>query len=457
MEKTLQPEVDLLLKNGLIVTGTDSVSADLAISKGKVVAYLDRGVPARARNVIDVKGKWILPGMIDVHTHFRHMGDHADDLGDVTRSAAYGGVTTVISFISFDTKIPVDEGIKQFIEGQKNSCLTDFSFHLRLIPELDFIKQIPKAISLGIPSFKISLGYKKKGLSFPDELIFFTMETIRDNHGILMVHSENGAIIEALENRFFKEQPDYPMILAWSRPPFTEAESISRIRYLATGTGCPTYIVHLSTALGLEETKRARDSGLTFFVETCPQYLLLTDQTLLAKKGLAKIGPPLRGDGDNQSLWEGIREGWIDTIGSDHVAYRQSSKQDLISSPFGAPGVETALSLMLSEGVIKKKISIHRLVQILSTTPAKIFGLYPKKGALQQGSDADIVIIDPDSERVIQAKNQHSNSDYTLFDGWKIRGRPVMSFLRGELLLDGEEIKQKPGYGRFLSRTRENI
>lgn len=453
MESIFKTEIDLLLKNGVIVTEAGNLLADLAISKGKVLGFFEREFPIHAKKIVDAKGKWILPGIIDVHTHFRHMGDHADDLEDVTRSAAFGGVTTIISFISFDTKIPVDEGINKFINTKNDCCFTDFSFHLRLFPELEFIKQIQKAIRLGINSFKISLGYKKRGLSFSDELIFLTLEEIRDNQGILMVHSENGAIIEVLENRLFKEQPDNPMVLAWSRPPFTEAESISRIRHLAMGTCCPIYIVHLSTALGLEEIKRAKDSGLKFFVETCPQYLLLNDQLLLTKKGLAKIGPPLRNSADSQSLWEGIKNGLIDTMGSDHVAYYQSSKQDIVSSPFGAPGVETLLNLVLGEGVLKKKITINRLVQILSTTPAQIFGLYPKKGTIQPGSDADLVIVDPNAEHTIQAKKQHSNSDYTLFEGWKIQGKPVMSFLRGEVLLNGEMIEQKPGYGKFITRN----
>jgi dihydropyrimidinase len=453
MENISKSEIDLLIKNGQIITETEQLFADLAISKGKVVGFFEREFPIHAKKIVDVQGKWILPGIIDVHTHFRHMGDHADDLEDVTRSAAFGGATSIISFISFDTRIPVDEGIKKFIDSKNDCCFTDFSFHLRLFPEIDFIKQIPKAIKLGINSFKVSLGYKKKGLSFSDELIFLTMERIRDNKGILMVHAENGAIIEVLENRLFREHPDNPLILAWSRPPFTEAESISRMRHLAMGTGCPIYIVHLSTALGLEEIKRAKDSGLEFFVETCPQYLLLNEQDLLAKRGLAKIGPPLRSSTDNQSLWEGVRNGLINTIGSDHVAYYESSKKDIISSPFGAPGVETLLNLVLSEGVLKKKVTIHRLVQILSTTPARIFGLYPKKGTIQPGSDADLVIIDPSIEYVIQARKQHSNSDYTLYEGWKVQGGPVMSFLRGEILLNGEMLEQKPGYGKFLARN----
>lgn len=447
-----QDQVDLLIKNGTIATEYATFRANLAISQGKIVGVFDDKLPITANAIIDAQGKWILPGIIDVHTHFRHMGDHVDDLGDVTRSAAFGGVTTIISFISFDTKIPVVEGISKFIEDHKSDCFTDFSFHLRLFPEPEFIKQVSSAIDLGINSFKISLGYKKKGLVFPDDLIFMAMEEIRDNRGLIMVHSENGAIIELLENRLCEEMPDDPMIFSLSRPPYTEVEAISRICNLARATKCPIYIVHLSTAAGLAEIKKVKKPGFEIYVETCPHYLLLDNQILKAKKGLAKIAPPLRSSYDNQALWDAVKAGLIDTVGTDHVAYHSSDKRDLMSAPFGAPGVENLLNLMLSEGVFKRKISLTRLVQLLSTNPAKIFGLYPKKGTIQPGSDADLVIIDPDAEHVIQAKTQHTNADYSLFEGWKIKGKPIMSILRGQILLQDGALMQKSGFGKFISR-----
>lgn len=457
MKFSEESQVDVLIKNGLVVTESQTMSASVAIHDEKILGLLDRDFPIHAKTVVDAAGKWILPGTIDAHTHFRHMHQHADDLGDVSRSAAFGGVTTIVSAISFDRKILVEEGINSFIDAQKGRCFTDFGFHLRLFPEQEFANQVPKAIKLGVSSFKISLGYKKRGLVFPDDLIFSAMEVIRDHKGILMVHAENGVVIDLLENRFFEQKSQNPLILARSRPPYTEAEAISRMRWLAGGTGCPVYIVHLSTALGLDEAKRTREAGARFFIETCPQYLLLNEEVLLTMKGLAKIGPPLREITDNQSLWDGLKNDLIDTMGSDHVGYKKSKKQDMISAPFGAPGVETLLGLMLSEGVLKKRISINRLVQVLCSNPARIFGMYPQKGSLQPGSDADLVIIDPNEEYVIKAETQHTNADFSLYEDWKLKGKPVMTLLRGKVLLNRDRLEQQAGYGKFIQRRCPDI
>jgi dihydropyrimidinase len=288
------------------------------------------------------------------------------------------------------------------------------------------------------------------------------MEMVADGGGVLQLHCESGNIIEYLENKLIAEGHTHPTDFPAACPDWAEEEAINRAVNMGAATRCPTYVVHLSTRLGLERIKQAQAQGQPVWTETCPQYLLLSDAELARYGPLAKIGPPLRPeDGpDRDALWRGLEQGYISIVASDHAPYPQELKQpgwDNIfvdaegrSVPFGSPGIETIVPLMYSQGVVQRGLPIWWLARVMAENPARIFGLYPRKGVIQVGSDADLLILDPRGDRVITAREHHSNAGYTLFEGWPIKGRPWMTLLRGKVLLDQGQLAQQPGYGKFL-------
>jgi dihydropyrimidinase len=303
------------------------------------------------------------------------------------------------------------------------------------------------------------MAYKKRQMKVSNEFMLRAMQTIKRLGATAMVHAENGEMIDVLEDQAIAAghrgaEHFYP-----TRPNVAESEAINRAIDIATYVGCPLYIVHLSSAEGLARIKQARDAGLPVWTETCPQYLLLNDDDMRRHGALAKIAPPLRTANDNEALWAGISRGVIPVLATDHASYpldaKEVGKSDIFQAPFGAPGVETLVPLAFSEGVVERKLSPSWLAQVLSENPAKIFQIYPKKGALQVGSDADLVVIDPERRTVIQAKNLHQGAGYTLFEGREVRGWPVLTMVRGQVLLDNGELKQGPGFGQFLHRPMD--
>jgi dihydropyrimidinase len=292
------------------------------------------------------------------------------------------------------------------------------------------------------------------------------MEHVSAGNGVLQLHCESGNIIEYLENKLLGEGHTHPTDFPAACPDWAEEEAINRAIRMGAATNCPTYVVHLSTQLGLERIKQAQATGQLVWTETCPQYLLLSDAEMAKVGPLAKIGPPLRAeDGpDRDALWRGLEQGYTSIIASDHSPHPKEFKQigwdnifvtpEGTSVPFGSPGMETIVSLMYSEGVVKRGLPIWWLARVMSENPARIFGLYPRKGVIQVGSDADILIIDPQGDRIITAGDHQSKAGYTLFEGWQVNGRPWMTLLRGKVLLNSDgELDQKPGYGQFLSAT----
>jgi dihydropyrimidinase len=300
-------------------------------------------------------------------------------------------------------------------------------------------------------------AYKKRGMLFTDDQLLRGMELTGAHGGIAMVHAENGHVIDYLEDKLAREGKTGPEFYLASRPHFAEAEAVGRAIEIAGFARCPLYVVHLSTAAGLEHIARARTRGQTVYAETCPQYLLLTDAEMPRQKGLAKIAPPLRWDADREALWTGLAQGFVQTLGSDHAPFTVKDKvvgeRDIFEAGFGMPGIETMLPLTLGEALRAGRLTVPQLAAAASENAAKIFGLYPRKGVIKPGADADLVVVDPDAEWTVSARDLHSRAGYTCFEGWRVQGRIVMSWLRGRPLVKDGRLHQLPGYGRFLRRT----
>jgi dihydropyrimidinase len=454
-------KVDTIVRGGQVVTSSQVYSAAIAISGEKIVALGPEELLPPADNYIDAEGKLILPGLIDSHVHL----DGHDTYALGSRAAAYAGLTTLVPFGNYnlEQEETLPAAIHRIREEVEASALVDFGFHFILQNRPYILDTIPQALEMGVKSYKMFMSYKKRpGRLCDDEYICRAMELVAAGGGVLQLHCESGNIIEYLENKLIAEGHVHPTDFPSAAPDWAEEEAINRAIQMGAATRCPTYVVHLSTQLGLERIKRAQAMGQPVWTETCPQYLLLSDAEMARQGPLAKIGPPLRADDgpDREALWRGLAQGYTSIIASDHAPHPPELKKlgwdnifvtpEGASVPFGSPGVETIVSLMYSEGVVKRGLPIWWLARVMSENPARIFGLYPRKGTIQVGSDADLLIMDPGGDRVITAQDHQSNAGYTLFEGWQVTGRPWMTLLRGQVLLNQGKLEQKPGYGRFL-------
>jgi len=455
-------KVDTIVHGGLVVTSTSAIEAAVAIKGERIVAVGDPDTLPPADRYIEATGKYILPGAIDCHVHFGQV----DDWSVGPQAAAHAGLTTIMPFHVFDpvegkTLTQVVHEVKE--EGRAKSVV-DFALHLVLTNRPEALNDLPEAFGLGVTSFKMFMTYKKRvNRMCSDAHILKAMEMITAHSGLLQVHAENGELIDYLEDKAIAEGRVRPTDYPATAPPIAEAEAINRAIVLAEIANCPLYIVHLSTKAGLEHIKQAQNQGQRVWTETCPQYLLLTEEEMERLGPFAKIGPPLRSaDMVNQNaLWEGSAQGHISTIGSDHSVHPREAKErgwdnvfiapDGRSIPFGAPSMETLVPLMYDEGVVKRGLPIWWMARVLAENPARLFGIYPRKGVIQPGSDADLLIWDPKPERTIHAADLHSRAGVTLYEGWKVHGNPWMTLLRGKVLLNNGKLEQQPGYGRFLT------
>ena len=454
--------VDTVVVGGQIVTSSQVYEASIAIDGEKIAAIGPENLLPPADNYIDASGMFVLPGLIDCHVHLDGHDNYA--LGSL--AAAHAGLTTLVPFGTYN--LEGDETLPQAInrsrEEVERTALTDFGFHFILQNRPNILDSLPEALDMGVKSYKMFMTYKKRPYRMcDDDYICQSMEMVARGGGVLQLHCESGNIIEYLENKLLSEGHTHPTDFPSACPDWAEEEAINRAVKMAAATNCPTYVVHLSTQLGLERIKQAQALGQRIWTESCPQYLLLSDEEMAKYGPLAKIGPPLRpADGpDQDALWRGLEQGHISITASDHAPYPQELKQvgwDNIfvdaegrSVPFGSPGVETIVPLMYSEGIVKRGLPIWWLARVMSENPARIFGLYPRKGVIQVGSDADLLILDPGGDRVITSKDHHSNAGYSLFEGWEVQGRPHMTLLRGQVLLNQGELQQQPGYGGFLA------
>ncbi len=460
--------VETIVGGGQIVSSSHVYTAAIAIAGEKIVAIGPEELLPPADNYIDASGKYVLPGLIDCHVHLDGHDDYA--LGSL--AAAHAGLTTLIPFGTYnlegDETLPAAIGRSK--EEVEHSALTDFAFHFILQNRPSILQGLPQAMEMGVKSYKMFMTYKKRPYRMcDDDYICQSMEMVAAGGGVLQLHCESGNIIEYLENKLIEQGHTHPTDFPTACPDWAEEEAVNRAVKMAVATKCPTFVVHLSTQLGLERIKQAQGSGQRIWTESCPQYLLLSDAAMAQYGPLAKIGPPLRPeDGpDRDALWRGLEQGHISIVASDHAPYPQELKQpgwDNIfvdnqgrSVPFGSPGVETIVPLMYSEGVVKRGLPIWWMARTLSENPARIFGLFPRKGVIQVGSDADLLILDPKGDRIITAKDHHSNSGYSLFEGWEVNGHPWMTMLRGKVLLHDGTLQQQPGYGRFLESGEPRV
>jgi dihydropyrimidinase len=442
---------DLVIKNGKIINAGGIFEANIVIKDEKIVAFTKEEYTPPSSRYIEAEGKYLFPGLMDSHVHFYY-----DDLQTLAKSAGYGGLTTILAFIRGEVDQNMIENIKKYKEEGKEVSILDFGFHVYLFEHPRFLKDIQKAAKLGVNSFKMFLGYKKRGMMVSTEFMLNAFKTIRSCNGMGMVHAEDGELIDYLEDQFAAAGLTGVMDFGKTCPDTAEELAVIRAIELANVSDCPLYIVHLSTAKGLRRVKEALHVGRNIFVETCPQYLLLTDADMLRHGPNAKIGPPLRSREDNEALWGGLKDGDISVVSSDHSAHAPEWKgpgwKNIFKAPFGMIGVETIAPLTFYEGCVKRNFPLTWFAKVMSENPAKIFGLYPKKGVIRVGADADITIFDPEKEATIRSKDMHSKAGYTVYDGWKVKGCPVTTILRGQVLLNNGTLEQKPGYGKFLPR-----
>ena len=436
---------DGIIRNGRVVTAQGVRTADIAIEQG-IIRAVGSDLGRSSAPAIDAEGLLVLPGVIDVHTHPVYL----DDLASLPVTAAHGGVTTVIHYAYAKPGEGLMEAIDRFREESLGVSVLDFALHGGLFDPANQSHEIPQAHAAGVTSHKMFMTYAKLGWMTDDYQLMRTLDILGRVGGMGMVHAENGLATDYLEDRTLAAKEDPLEAFVATRPAILEAEAIHRAIAMAQVAGCPLYIPHMTARLGINEVARARAAGYRVYAEACPQYLTLTDADLRRLGPLVKIGPPLRSEEDRLALWRALADGVLDTVASDHAAKDKRQDDDFFAAPYGSPQVETMLPLVYDGGVNGERITLSRLARVMSENPARIFGLYPKKGAILPGSDADLVLFDPTAEETITHATQHSNAAYTAYEGRPVRGRVVLSMQRGEILVEEGKLKAKPGCGQFL-------
>ncbi len=456
-------QYDLLICNGTVVTGGRMFRADVGI-RGETIAAVGPNLPREgAAQVIDATGKYVFPGIIDVHVHPVYL----DDVEHSSRVAAYGGITTLLHFVYARTGESLLQKVEEMLADASARSLLDFGLHGGMFEAPKQVPEIPAVMKLGVRTFKFFQTYLKLGWYTDDYQLIKGMDLVTQGGGMAIVHCENGGAIDYLEDKYLAPPPGAPTqpppraggeaggswkeLFAASRPPALEEEGVFRAIRLAEVVGCKLYIPHVTTRRVLRHLRDARAAGLPVYAETCPQYLNLTQDILDTRGALAKIGPPIRTEEDRLALWDALRDGTLSVVASDHAPKHKDVHGDFLAQGFGSPQIETLLPMTYHGGVNEGHISVVRLAQVLSENPARIFGLYPAKGAIAPGSDADLVVFDPNREFTIRAENQHSNVGYTLYEGRTVLGWPELSFQRGKPVLQGGEVVAAPGQGRFLA------
>ena len=462
----------ILIKNGTLITATETFEADILI-EDESISLIRKDLHHPSAEVVDATGMFIMPGGIDPHVHLDlpMFGTvSSDDHYTGHKAAAFGGTTTVMDFVVLEPE-GFQHSVDVWFEKSAKAAI-DYSFHMNLTKfDEKIAREIPALRDMGITTLKVFTAYNGR-LRIDDGSIFKAMEIARDNGMLVMAHCENGDVIDTLIEEALVQGRTTPEWHALTRPGWGGVDATLRMAGMASAADASVYIVHMNMAGEVDMLKYARERGIKVMGETCPQYLFFTIDDLRRPDGAKWIcSPPMRSAEDNARIWEGLSEGILQTIGTDHCPFfydgtrpilyegreiaipgKELGKDDFTKIPNGLPGIEDRMPVLWTTGVRSGKITPNQFVAYNSTNPAKIFGLYPKKGALLAGSDADVVIWDPEKKVTYGVAHAHQRTDYNLYEGWELTGMPEKVFLRGELIVDGEQWLGKAGNGQFLKR-----
>jgi dihydropyrimidinase len=451
-----------LIKGGTIVNADASTAADVLVD-GERIALIGRELEVTADRTIDAYGKWVIPGAIDVHTHMElpFGGTFAKDTFETgTRAAAFGGTTTIIDFAVQSKGKSLREGLDAWHAKAEGKATIDYGFHMIMSDVTDqTLAEMDQLVDEGVTDFKLFTAYP--GVFFSDDgAIFRAMQQTAKNGGLILMHAENGLAIDVVAAQNADAGNTDPYYHGTSRSPVMEGEATNRVIRLAQVAGVPVYIVHLSAIDALNEVRRARDEGLPAYAETCPQYLFLTLEDLGNGFEGAKFvcSPPLRPAEHAPELWKGLAKDDLQVVSTDHCPFdfhgqKDLGKGDFRKVPNGLPGVEDRVDLLHSGGVVAGRLTPNRWVEVISTAPARMFGLEGRKGVVGVGADADLVIYDPGRTRTISAGTHHMDVDYSCYEGWEVKGAPDVVLSRGKVIVDGDEWLGAAGDGRFLKRS----
>ncbi|MCP4440734.1 MAG: dihydropyrimidinase [Aureispira sp.] len=456
--------MSILIKNGRIVTAAEDYIADIYV-EGEQISAIGKNLKVDAEKVIDAEGMLVFPGGIDPHVHLEmpFMGTFSSDTYETgTLAALHGGTTMVIDFVLQTQGKSLRNALDQWKGRSNGNCYGDYSFHMAVT---DFNDETKKEIQQfieeeGIVSFKTFMAYKG-ALMIDDGQMVGLMQEVRKHGGIVTVHATNGDMIDSLIAKHRKEGKMSPLYHYLSQPEVTEAEASGRFTDMANYADCPGYIVHMTCEGALNAVRKATMRNQKVFVETCIQYLIV-DASLYEEPdfGGAKwvMSPPLREKKDQTALWSGINQGLVQVVGTDHCPFKWDQKlmgkDDFSKIPNGHPAIEHRVELLYSEGVAKDKITLNKFVEVTSTNAAKIMGMYPQKGCIAIGSDADLVIFDPNEKHKLSVDTHHMNVDYSCYEGWEVQGKTKTVLLRGQVAIDNGEVKIEKGYGQFVKRNK---
>src|SRR5436305_13417026 len=450
-----------LIRNGHVITAADDYTADILI-EGETVSVIGAKLDIEADVTIDAGGKLVIPGGIDPHTHMElPFGgtESSDDFRTGTIAAAHGGTTTIIDFAVQYKGQSLIQGVDNWHQKAEGKCAIDYGFRL-ITTELEDrqTEEMYTVMDEGVTSFKMFMAYPGVFL-VDDATIFRAMSAAGERGGLICMHAENGIVINEIIKRALAEGRTAPKYHALTRPTIAEAEGVHRAIAIAEMAESPVYIVHLSCADALDQVRQARDRGLPAFAETCPQYLFLSVDDYGDGWDGAKyvMTPPLRERSNQAELWKGLKMDDLQVISTDHCPFcmkeqKELGRGDFSKIPNGAPGVENRMALIYNGGVVENRVSLNRFVELTSTAAAKMFGLFPRKGTIAVGSDADIVIFDPDKEQTFSVKTHHMNVDYNAYEGKTVRGVCETVLSRGRVVIEQGEFKGKAGDGQFLKR-----
>ena len=436
---------DLVIKNGFVVYPDKTLRADIGI-KGDTIARIDAPDTLKGDKTIDADGCYVMPGLIDPHTHPVYL----DNLQDLTKTGVWGGVTTVIHYAYAKPGQSQLQIIRDWKEEANAGSYIDFALHGGLFDTINQADEIPAAFKEGVTSFKMFMAYAKLGWMTDDYALTKAMDYIGREGGMAALHAENGLAIDYIQDKLLAEKADITERFLETSPALAEAEAIFRGVYLGRLMKCPVYIPHISSKEAMKVIAYLKSQKYPVIAETCPQYLSNTWDELKKLGPLGKVGPAIKHKEDQDYLWESIQNGLIDTIGSDHAPKPKKADDDFFKAPYGTPEIETMLVNVWNEGVNRGRITPNDVARITSENIAKIMGLYPRKGRLDIGSDADIVVFDPAREWTISGDNQHTNAEYSIFEGRKILGRVSSVLSRGKVVIEKEEFKGEAGHGTFL-------